>query len=115
MARSCRTSITCRPTAAAAGSTEFSLGRHAVFLDATVGVGDRSEAGKGTVTIIADGKRIATVAATLGAAKPVHIPVAGVLRIRVVVTGDKDVQVLLGDIRVTGTPERINDLTTQNG
>jgi len=109
------TSITCRPTATAAASTEFSLGRHAVFLDASVGVGDRSAPGKGTVTIFGDGKKIATVDAASGAATPVHLPVAGVLRLRIEVTGGKDAQVLLGDIRVTGTPAQINDLTTQNG
>ena len=102
-----RSALVCTASARTAASAEYTLGRHAVVLDAQLGISDRASApGPATVTILAD-----------GAITPVHLSVAGVLRLRleVTTTSTSGLPVVLGEVRVVGAPDDIALLAAQNG
>lgn len=113
-----RSALVCTASARTAASAEYTLGRHAVVLDAQLGISDRASApGPATVTILADGAKAGSVTVAPGALTPVHLSMAGVLRLRleVTTTSTSGLPVVLGEVRVVGAPDDIALLAAQNG
>ena len=111
-----RSSLLCSVTARQMGSIEYSLGRHAVIVEASVGIPDKSPGRTATVTFLGDGKAIGTFTAAAGATAPVRVSVKGVLKMRIEVATESTtaVEVAVGEARAVGTPSEIDILTTQS-
>lgn len=94
---------------------EFAIGRHATFLEGTLGMLDTAPVGLATIRIIGDGKVLSTHNLQFGTATPLRLDVRGVLRLRFEVVeptdGDRP-RVVLGDIRLVGNPDDLDQIGT---
>lgn len=106
--------LSCRPAAAARpGFVEYAVGRHAVFLDADLGMDDRGATGKALVKVVGDEKVLATSEVAFGKITPLHVDVRGVLRLRieaVTAATDSTPQVILGEPRLVGVPAELDQI-----
>jgi hypothetical protein len=112
-----RSALVCQPSARQAASIEYSLGRHGTSFDASIGIPDRSPPGTATLTLSGDGKDLGTFTAKSGEVTAIHTPVAGVLRLTIVVTttAPGSTQVAIGEARIVGSTAEISVLAAQNG
>lgn len=109
-------SVRCSPRASASSPThiEYAVGRHGTYLEFVLGSEDSGPKGKATVRVIGDDKTLGEFPVTFGVATPTRVDVTSVLRLRIEIsTSDAEAPVVvLGDARVTGSPEEINQLQT---
>ncbi|MBB1495149.1 PASTA domain-containing protein [Propioniciclava sp. MC1595] len=92
---------------------EYAIGRHATFLDATIGMLDTGGVGSATVRVLGDGTQLATMDVAFGTSQPLRVPVRDVLRLRIEVTGPEASPrpvLVLGDIRLVGDPDKLDQL-----
>lgn len=106
--------LACWPgTADKPAYTEYAIGRHATFLDATVGMLDTAAVGTGTIRILGDGKVLATQEVRFGTAEPLHVTIRNVLRLRIEVSGptsNTQPKVVLGGVRLVGNPDQLDQI-----
>lgn len=101
-------SLACTPgTDKDPAHVEYAIGRHATYLDATVGMLDTGALGSATIKVLGDGKLLATQEVQFGTATPLRVTVRDVLRLRIEVTGQaaaKQPRLVLGGVRLVGNP-----------
>jgi hypothetical protein len=87
---------------------EYDLSRDWRFLRATVGVNDKAQSDtKIRLDILGDGNPLFSKEFTLGTSEPIEIDVSDRLRLRIQITGTRDQGLILGDIRLIGSPDQV--------
>lgn len=93
---------------------EYAIGRHATFLDASLGMLDRGGQSDARVKVIGDGKTLSASEVRFGTKTTLHVSVRGVLRLRIEVTGPSASgtapQLVLGDVRLVGNPDDLDQI-----
>ena len=94
---------------------EYAVSRNAAALEAVVGTNDRGGTAGAAVTVLGDGRPLATVSVGLGHSEPIRVDLRDVLRVRIeMTTGDPDhaPKVVLGDARLLGTKEGLDAIAS---
>ncbi|QPK80473.1 PASTA domain-containing protein [Schaalia sp. ZJ405] len=104
-------SLRCSPGRSEEGYTYgWLLNRKAMYLEGIVGVSDTDDTdSRVTVTVVGDGKQLASVTAAYATPVPLGVDVTGVLRLEVHVIGE-DGSAVLADVRVKGSTDEIATL-----
>lgn len=106
--------LVCSPgTAERPAYVEYAIGRHATYLDATLGMLDTGPVGAGTIRVFGDGKVLATQDVRFGTAQPLHVTIRNVLRLRIEVSGpaaSQQPRLVLGGVRLVGNPDQLDQL-----
>lgn len=92
---------------------EYAIGRHATYLEATIGLDDRGDTGEATLRVLGDGKRLAQHRVAFGTSRDIRVEVSGVLRLRLEVEGrtaDARPQLVLGTVRLVGDPLQLDQI-----
>jgi len=93
---------------------EYAIGRHATYLDATLGMLDEGGQSDARVKVIGDGKALSTSEVRFGTKTALHVSVRGVLRLRIEVTGPSvsgtSPRLVLGDVRLVGNPDDLDQI-----
>lgn len=93
---------------------EYAVGRHATYLDATLGMLDEGGQSDARVKVIGDGKVLSTSQIRFGTKTTLHVSVRGVLRLRIEVTGPSvsgtSPRLVLGDVRLVGNPDDLDQI-----
>ena len=109
--------VTCTPSRSDPAVAEYALARNATQFEATVGTDDQQGSGNAVVTIRGDGRVLKTVPVGLGRSAPVQVDVRNVLRLQITVTtdatDDQEPNVVLGDARLRGTTEGLNQIANR--
>lgn len=96
-----------------AAFVEYAIGRHATYLEATIGMDDRGDQGSGTLRVLGDGRRLARHQVSFGTSKDIRVDVSGVLRLRVEVQGQAagvSPSLVLGTVRLVGNPTELDQI-----
>jgi hypothetical protein len=87
---------------------EYDLSRDWRFLRATVGVSDKAKSDtKVRLDILGDGNPLFSKEFTIGKSEPIDIDVSDRLRLRIQITGTPDQGLILGDLRLIGSPDKV--------
>jgi NPCBM/NEW2 domain/PASTA domain len=92
---------------------EYDLSRDWRFLRGTVGVSDDAKSDtKIRLDILGDGNPLYSKEFVLGESVPIDIDVSDRLRLRIQITGTSGQGLVLGDLRLVGSPDKVPALTT---